>query len=90
MRLVQLPRGAEARLAASLVIPQVGFLGLIEGAPGSTLLLRFLEEKVPVVKVPWLEGLIGYQPTVVRAMKTVAPPQSKKTIVRVDSTEKIM
>lgn len=91
VRLVQLPKGMEARLAASLAIPQVGFLGLIEGAPGSASLLRFLEENVPAVKVPWLEDSLEYQPTTVRAMKTIAPPShKKKTIVRVDSIEKMV
>lgn len=87
VRLVQLPKGAEARLAISLAIPQVGFLGLMEGAPGSTSLLHFLEEKVPAIEVPWLEGYLGYQPTVIRAMKTIAPP-TKKTVVRVDAIDK--
>lgn len=87
VRLVQLPKGAEARLTTSLAIPQVGFLGLMEGAPGSTSLLHFLEEKVPAIEVPWLSGSLGYQPTVIRAMKTIAPP-TKKTVVRVDTTDK--
>lgn len=87
VKLVQLPRGAEARLTASLAIPRVGFLGLMEGAPGSTSLLHFLEEKVPGIKVPWLEG--GFQPTAIRAMKTIAPTPTKKKIVRVDRTEKV-
>lgn len=87
VRLVQLPKGAEARLTTSLAIPQVGFLGLMEGAPGSTSLLHFLEERVPAIEVPWLSGSLGYQPTVIRAMKTIAPP-AKKTVVRVGTTDK--
>lgn len=87
VRLVQLPRGAEARLTSSLAVPRVGFLGLMEGAPGSTLLQSFLEEKVLAVRVPWLEGSLGYRPTVIRAMKTIAPP-AKKTVIQVDNTGK--
>lgn len=96
VRLVQLPKGAEVRLAASLAIPQAGFLGLMEGAPGLSSLLRFLDEKVPAVKVPWLGGSLGYQTTSVKAMKTIAPPPRKtpkghsiKTVVRVGSREDI-
>ncbi|KAH0608475.1 uncharacterized protein H6S33_001609 [Morchella sextelata] len=95
IRLVQLPKGAQARLETSLAIPQAGFLGLMEGAPGSTVLLQFLDENVPAIKIPWLEGFPGYQTTMIKAMTTTAPQSKKgqkeyavKKVVRVDRSDK--
>lgn len=83
------------RLETSLAIPQVGFLGLVEGAPGSSALIQFLDDNVPAIKIPWLEGFPGYLATMIKAMKTTAPPPKKtqkeysvKELIRVDRADK--
>lgn len=78
VRLVQLPKGANARLAASLGIPRVGFLGIMEGAPGSSPLMSFLDRTVPPVRIPWLDRGFEYRRAKIKAMKTTTSITARK------------
>ena len=71
IRLVTLPKGAEARLCAALALPRVGFLGLMDGAPHATPLVEYVREHVPSVEVPWLKeaAVAKYLPLKVSAVQ---------------------
>ncbi|CAK7218575.1 RNase P and RNase MRP subunit [Sporothrix bragantina] len=55
VRLIGFSRACEDRLSSSLGIPRVSTIALRAGAPQSQGLLKFLEETVPAVDVPWLD-----------------------------------
>jgi len=83
VRLVQLPKGSEARLADALGIARAGFVGLLEGAPEEVVagLMEVVEEYVLPVRVPWLEeerrGVGEYRAVNVKVVKTYATVQEK-------------
>ena len=82
VRLVQLPRGSEARLADALGIARAGFVGLLEGAPEDVVarLMEVVERCVLPVQVPWLEEKRGageYRAVNVKVVKTYATVQEK-------------
>lgn len=54
IRLVGLPRGAEARLSSVLGIPRTGIIGLRDNAPYADSLIEMIRVHIPVVEVPWL------------------------------------
>ncbi|CUS13738.1 unnamed protein product [Tuber aestivum] len=83
VRLVQLPRGSEARLADALGIVRAGFVGLLEGAPEELVagLMEVVERYVLPVRVPWLDeqgGVREYKPVNVKVAKTYATVQGKR------------
>jgi hypothetical protein len=54
-RLVELPKGSDARLSDALGLPRVSFIGIIEDAPQSKSLVDLVRECVPEVEIPWLQ-----------------------------------
>ncbi len=78
-RLVSLPKGAVEKLRAALGIPRVGLVGLMEDAPGSVPLVKFVREHVPLVEVPWLQevGTGAYLPVEIKSIQTSAPVEAK-------------
>lgn len=54
-RLVQLPKGCEGRFCQALGVPRVSCIGILEGAPQMKSFMEFIRERVPEVKIPWLE-----------------------------------
>ncbi|KAG0643564.1 hypothetical protein HOY80DRAFT_879959 [Tuber brumale] len=82
VRLVQLPRGSEARLADALGVARAGFVGLLEGAPEDVVagLMEVVERYVLPVRVPWLQerGMVGgYRAVNVKVVKTYATVHGK-------------
>ena len=82
VRLVQLPKGSEVRLADALGIARAGFVGLLEGAPEEVVagLMEVVEKYVLPVRVPWLEeerGVGEYRAVNVKVVKTYATMQEK-------------
>ena len=53
IKLVALLKGAESKLSAALGVPRVGIIGLIEGAPASSLLVEFIRQHVRQIEAPW-------------------------------------
>lgn len=80
IRLVALPKGAEARLSTALGIPRVGLVGLTDGSPYASQLIEFSRIHVPEVEIPWLqESTAGsYLPTIVNTIHTTASTESNK------------
>jgi len=83
VRLVQLPRGSEARLADALGVARAGFVGLLGGAPEEVVagLMEVVERYVPPVRVPWLQeqGMAGgYRAVNVNVAKTYATMHGKR------------
>ena len=79
IRLVSLPKGAEARLCGALQLPRVGLVGLMRDAPNAAPLVDFILENVPSVEIPWLEHARGgqYLPVQIRATQTSDPEKTK-------------
>ena len=79
IRLVSLPKGAEERLASSLCIPQVGLVGIIEGAPGSAPIIDYVRQHVQAVQIPWPEKVLSglYLPVEIKTIRTTDPIQVK-------------
>lgn len=79
-RLVQLPRGCDARVAASLGLPRAGVVGLIVDAPHSKPLVDFVLEQVHTIEVLWLKEMrdAQYLPVKINAAATTAPVITKK------------
>ncbi|KAI1365185.1 hypothetical protein F5Y08DRAFT_188741 [Xylaria arbuscula] len=80
IRLVELPRGCEARLCESLGIPRVSCIGICVGAPNSSALIDFTREHVAMIKAPWFQEATDgeYRPTKINSILTVIGV-SKKT-----------
>ena len=57
IRLIGLPRGAEARLSSVLGIPRTGFIGLHDNAPHAGPLIEMIKRHVPAMEVPWLQEI---------------------------------
>jgi ribonuclease P/MRP protein subunit POP3 len=71
-RIVQLPKECESIITASLGIPRVGFLAIMEGAPCSATLVDFVREVVPAVEAQWLKEVTQYQAVKINAVETTA------------------
>ncbi|KAI9880217.1 MAG: hypothetical protein M1830_004803 [Pleopsidium flavum] len=82
IRLVTLPKVADARLSAALALPRVGLIGLMEGAPHSAALSDYVREHVSKVEVPWLnEAKAGkYLPLKVKAVQMMTPLIQKEAV----------
>lgn len=78
IRLVNLSKGAEARLCAALHLPRVSLVGLFEGAPNATPLIEFVRGRVAPIEVSWLKEVsLGlYMPVEIKAFETTAPAES--------------
>lgn len=74
-RLVQLPKGSDARLCDALGLPRVSFIGILEGAPHTKALIDHVRETVPEIDVPWLREVKEemYLKVKVNAIETFAP-----------------
>lgn len=81
IRLVNLSKGAEARLCAAVHLPRVSFVGLLEDAPNATALIDFVRDRVAPIEIPWLEevGMGVYMPVEIKTLETTAPAGSKAT-----------
>ncbi|PVH81226.1 hypothetical protein DL98DRAFT_175372 [Cadophora sp. DSE1049] len=79
-RLIQLPKGCDARLCDALGLPRVSFIGILEGAPHSKPLLDLVRETVPEIDVPWLREVRDekYLKVKVNAIETFAPVVAKE------------
>ena len=53
IRLVSLPAQAERLLANTLFQSRVGFVGLLQDAPGAKELIRLTRDRASLVDVPW-------------------------------------
>lgn len=53
--LVSLPKGAMYKIGEAMDLGRIGLLGLRQNAPGTSLLLTFLKENVPLCTLPTLE-----------------------------------
>ena len=91
IKLVVLPKGAEAKLSSALGIPRVGLIGLMEGAPAASPLIEFVKQHVPEVEVPWLvEAEAGvYLPVQINIIHTTAPLITRQAIGTRKITTKI-
>ena len=58
IRIVSLPEGAEDRLKTVLGIPRVGMVGLVDGAPNASSLIKLVRQKVSELEVPWLQEAV--------------------------------
>ncbi|KAK0118695.1 hypothetical protein ONS96_011783 [Cadophora gregata f. sp. sojae] len=79
-RLVQLPKGSDARLCDALGLPRVSLIGILEGAPQSKALIDLVREIVPEIDVPWLREVKEekYLKVKVNAIETFAPVVGKE------------
>lgn len=71
IRLVVLPREAEKRLAEALFQPRVGFIGLLQDAPGGKALIDMAMRTSPV-DVPWLQAYAELEYRPVRIKTTLS------------------
>lgn len=79
-RLVQLPKGCEARLSKALALPRVSFIGILDGAPHSKSLVDLARECVPIIEIPWLEEAKKsvYLPLKINAIESFVHVAAKK------------
>lgn len=79
-RLVQLPKGCDARLCDALGLQRVSFIGVLEGAPHSKALVEIVRENVAEIDVPWLREVRDekYLSVKVNAIQTSAPVVEKE------------
>jgi hypothetical protein len=79
-RLVQLPKGCDARLSEALGLPRVSFIGILDGAPHSKSLVDLVRGCVPEIEIPWLAEAKKpvYLPVKVNAIESFAPVVAQK------------
>ncbi|KAI8626852.1 hypothetical protein F5Y19DRAFT_191543 [Xylariaceae sp. FL1651] len=79
IRLVVLPKACEDRLSESLGIPRISCIGLCMNAPNSKALVDFVQDHVPVVKVPWLDEAshAEHRDTKINVIETVIGARKK-------------
>jgi hypothetical protein len=79
-RLVQLPKGCDARLSEALGLPRVSFIGILEGAPHSKSLVDLVRECVPEIEIPWLAEAKKsvYLPVKINAIESFVPVLAQK------------
>ena len=80
IRLVRLPKGADARLSMALGVPCVGAVGLMEGAPGAEDLIGVLRDEVGELVIPWLEKASSgvYRPVNIQSIETTSNERKRK------------
>lgn len=78
IRLVSLPRGAEKRLADVLFQPRVGFVGVLQDAPGGTALIHMATDKISPVHIHCLrsDAQVEYMPVSVKT--TLFPARNEE------------
>ena len=71
-RLVQLPKGSDARVCEALGLPRVSFIGVLEGAPNSKSLVEVIRDFVPEIDIPWLQETkaLKYLPVNINVIET--------------------
>lgn len=71
-RLVQLPKGCDARVCKTLGLPRASFIGILENAPNARALIDLVQRCVPEIEVPWLDEVrkAEYQPVNINAVET--------------------
>lgn len=74
IRLVSLPREAEKRLAEALFQPRVGFVSLLQDAPGGKALIDMAREKLSQVELPWMKSFAKGEYTPVSIYTTSSRP----------------
>jgi hypothetical protein len=79
-RLVQLPKGCEARLSEALGLPRVSFIGILDGAPHSKSLVDLVRGCVPEIEIPWLTEAKKsvYLPVKINAIESFVPVVAQK------------
>lgn len=79
-RLVQLPKGCDARLSEALGLPRVSFIGILDGAPHSKPLVDLVRACVPEIEIPWLVEAKKsvYLPVKINAIESFAPVVAQK------------
>ncbi|KAI2637446.1 hypothetical protein GGS21DRAFT_479520 [Xylaria nigripes] len=79
-RLVELPKGCEARLFEALGIPRVSCIGVCVDAPNSNALVDFVREHVPISEASWLREAnpAQYRGVNINAIETVIGSKKKK------------
>jgi hypothetical protein len=79
-RLVQLPKGCDARLSEALGLPRFSFIGLLDGAPHSKSLVDIVRESVPEIEIPWLKEAKKsvYMPVKINAIESFVPVAQKE------------
>ena len=79
VRLIGLPKTAEARLCKALELPRVGFLAIDDGAPQARPLLDFVRNNVPPVELAAFRDAekATYIPVQINVSETTAPVASK-------------
>ncbi|OAG40312.1 hypothetical protein AYO21_05403 [Fonsecaea monophora] len=77
-RLVEWSSQAEEQVARALHQPRVGVLGIGEGAPGAETLLRFVQDNVDAVDVPWLDHTPKptYHSVNIQTVESVSKPKA--------------
>lgn len=80
-KLVQLPKGCDARLCAALGLSRVSFIGILEGAPYSKTLLDLVRESVRDVEIKWLQEMQTplYNPVKINMIESFAPVVKKQS-----------
>lgn len=83
IRLISLPREAEKRLAGALFQPRVGFVGLLQDAPGGKALIDMVMDKTTAVDVPWAraDAQAKYRPVSIMTTSPLAE-QSEEGVDR--------
>lgn len=78
-RLVQLPKGCDARLCEALGLSRVSFIGLLDSAPHCKSLVDVVRECVPEIEVPWLQEAKKsvYLPVKINEIETSVPVGKK-------------
>jgi len=87
-RLVQLPKGCEARINNALGLPNVSLVGLLTEAPRSKGLVDLIQAAVRAIEIPWLQEIKKgiYLPVKINAIETTMPVTVKEKKWAVQST----
>lgn len=83
VKLVQLPRGSMESLSKLLNVENTGIIGLTEDIPLAQALYDYVNSSIDDISVPWLDGLFGPEPTILKKpalafLATSAPIMPKK------------
>ena len=80
IKLVALPKGGETRLCKALQLPRIGFVGLMDNAPGASQLIELVRTSVPDVQTNLLHcATVGqFLPTKTNITKTSTAIQAKQ------------
>ena len=77
-KLVDLSKQAEEKIARAVGQPRVGVLGVEEATPGAETLLRFVQENIAPLAIPWLDQAPApsYYPVKIQTAVSVSKPQA--------------